>query len=549
MRKSIGVTFFLFMLIFHLEAANKNQVVTETEKLAATAKVWGFLKYYHPEVAKGSFDWDEQLFKKLEEVEKIKNKKELSELFLNWIEELGEVPELEISEEPDKDLFIKNFDLSWIESGLFNEKLEEKLRFIEKNRFKGDHFYVSAAEQIGIAVFKNEKDYDSFTWDQKSLRLLALFRYWNQVEYFFPYKYQMDENWDRVLEKMLPLFVSPASELDYQLAMLELVANLDDAHAYLITPQLNKRLGFYWAPVKLEMIDNKPVVVDFMDKTFAEEDHWKLGDILLAVNGVSVSEILKQEVPYLSGSNAASKHRNIHLRLLNGNTDSVEINVLRDGKEIEKKVNRYYVREFKSDNSADKWKFLNEKTGYVDLGLLEREDVPEMFEEFKNTSGIIIDVRKYPRGTWYAIANYLHKEDYEIAKSLIPVLDYPGKFRFTESLKISPDNPEVYNGKVVLLMNEYTQSQGEYTIMALHNAPNVTTIGKPTAGANGNISDISFVGDFTTYMSGLGVFHPDGRETQRVGILPDIQVRTTIQDVKEGEDAILNKALEFLSQD
>ena len=550
MKRHIGIAFLLFLLVFPLGATGKEQDLPETEKLAATAKIWGFLKYYHPGVANGSFNWDEQLLEKLEGIEKIENKKELSEFFLKWIEELGEVPELDFpSEESSENLFNKNFDLSWIESGMFSKKLEKKLRSIEKNRFRGNHFYVQPAEQVGNAIFTNEKEYKSFTWDQKNLRLLALFRYWNQVEYFFPYKYQMDENWDQVLKEMLPLFLNPASEMDYQLAMLATVAKLDDAHAYLITPGLNKRLGFYWAPVELHMLDKQPVVTDFMDKIYAEKDDWKLGDIVLAVNGLPVSEILEKEKRFLTGSNYRSKHRDIHIPLLNGNTDSVEVLILRNGEELEKKVTRYYRREFRPDNSNQPWKFLDNNIGYVDLGLLEREDVPTMYEEFKDASGIIIDARAYPRGTWYALANHLQKENYGIAKSLVPVLDYPGKFRFTETLVIPHDNPDVYEGKVVLLMDEYTQSQGEYTIMALQNAPNVTTIGRPTAGANGNFSDISFVGGYTTGMSGIGVFHPDGRETQRVGISPDIKVERTIPGIKKGEDEILNKALDFLKQD
>ena len=44
--------------------------LAETEKLAATAKVWGFLKYYHPKVADGKYNWDEQLFNVLPEIRK-----------------------------------------------------------------------------------------------------------------------------------------------------------------------------------------------------------------------------------------------------------------------------------------------------------------------------------------------------------------------------------------------------------------------------------------------------------------------------------------------
>ena len=549
MKKFLLVAILFVLSISQLKAANNVHKLTEVEKLSATAKLWGFLKYYHPAVANGSLDWDEHLLNKLDEVERSGTKKELSQVFLKWIEELGKVPNTENTTEGEKqNFFTKNFDLSWIENGMYSQELKKKLRFIEQNRFKGEQFYVSAAEQVGSAIFTNEKEYNSFTWEEKNLRLLALFRYWNQVEYFFPYKYQMDKNWDLVLEEMLPLFLNPSTEIEYHLAMLELVAHLDDSHAYLITPELNERLGFYWAPVKLQMIDDKPVVVKFLDSSFAEKDGWKLGDVLLRVNDITISEKLEKEKKYLTGSNLASKYRDIHIPLLNGSTDSVKIEILRDGSQFQKTVKRYYRRQFRKDNSAESWKLINGSIGYVDLGLLEREEVDEMFETFKNTKGIILDIRNYPRGTWYAIATHLHNGNFEIAKSLIPVLDYPGKFKFTESLVITHQNPNPYKGKVVLLVDEYTQSQAEYTVMALQTAPQVTVIGRPTSGANGNVSDISFVGGYTTYMSGLGVFFPDGRETQRVGIFPDIEVETSIEAIKKGEDNILKKALEILTE-
>jgi carboxyl-terminal processing protease len=47
-------------------------------------------------------------------------------------------------------------------------------------------------------------------------------------------------------------------------------------------------------------------------------------------------------------------------------------------------------------------------------------------------------------------------------------------------------------------------------------------------------------------MSGLGVYYPDGRETQRVGIDIDIEVKPTIEGIQKGEDELLNRALEFI---
>jgi C-terminal processing protease CtpA/Prc len=83
--------------------------------------------------------------------------------------------------------------------------------------------------------------------------------------------------------------------------------------------------------------------------------------------------------------------------------------------------------------------------------------------------------------------------------------------------------------------------------MALQTAPNVTCIGSQTAGADGNISTFTFPGGYTTKMSGLGVYYPDWGETQRIGMVPDIEVKPTIEGLRMGKDEVLDKAIEFIN--
>ncbi|MBK8829184.1 MAG: hypothetical protein IPO26_21640 [Saprospiraceae bacterium] len=47
-------------------------------------------------------------------------------------------------------------------------------------------------------------------------------------------------------------------------------------------------------------------------------------------------------------------------------------------------------------------------------------------------------------------------------------------------------------------------------------------------------------------ISGIGIYYPDGRETQRVGIVPDIEVKPTILGLMSGQDEVLNKAIEII---
>ncbi|MBL7881618.1 MAG: peptidase S41, partial [Chryseobacterium gambrini] len=68
--------FSLFIILF-LNLHFSAQTLSENQKLESLCKVWGFLKYYHPNVAKGQFDWDQQLFQKIDELENINNKDQL----------------------------------------------------------------------------------------------------------------------------------------------------------------------------------------------------------------------------------------------------------------------------------------------------------------------------------------------------------------------------------------------------------------------------------------------------------------------------------------
>jgi C-terminal processing protease CtpA/Prc len=98
----------------------------------------------------------------------------------------------------------------------------------------------------------------------------------------------------------------------------------------------------------------------------------------------------------------------------------------------------------------------------------------------------------------------------------------------------------------VILVDETTQSQAEYTAMALRAMPNAVVVGSTTAGADGNVSNIPLPGGLSTMISGLGVFYPDHRPTQRVGIIPDVVAMPTIEGIAAGRDEVLEAGVKMI---
>jgi C-terminal processing protease CtpA/Prc len=121
-------------------------------------------------------------------------------------------------------------------------------------------------------------------------------------------------------------------------------------------------------------------------------------------------------------------------------------------------------------------------------------------------------------------------------------LSTPGAFHWMPPISLKPETPH-YSGRVVILVDEVSLSQAEYTSMAFRASPRALVVGSTTAGADGNVSPFALPGGLNTMISGIGVFYPDKKPTQRIGILPDVEVKPTIAGIRSGRDEVLEEAV------
>ncbi len=546
MKKNILILFFAISnFLFSQESP------TETQKLVATCKVWGFLKYYHPKVASGQFNWDKQLFEILPKIEQAKNQNEFSLVLENWITSLGEIKKIEPIIQPKDTLYFdKNFDLSWIDKNKnFSKNLSKKLRFIERNRHLGLQHYVHAFRANNISI-KNE-DYSNYKFAEKQERILGLFTFWNIVEYYYPYKYIMDKNWDTTLEEMMPNFTNAQNESDFYLAMRKLTVRLNDSHVVFV--EYNNRAKYY-LPIICKIIDEKMVVTEILDNDVTTTYNIKIGDVITKVNDKTINENILEKRNLISGSNESFYLYNIIESILSGYTENIKLEFLEDDKRKAKTIywvdyrsNRYTLLErLKTITKKERYKILDNNIGYVDMGLLKEKNITAMTEKLQSTKAIVLDMRNYPNNTWKEISKFLNAHEKIFAIYTRPDLTYPSRFKWSGNSTCGSNNPNHYKGKIVLLLNELSASQAEWTAMCFQTAGNTTIIGSQTAGADGNVSGIDYIPAFHSQFTGLGVYYPDGRETQRIGIVPDIEVKPTIKGIQAGRDEVLERALQFI---
>src|SRR5262249_53916815 len=153
---------------------------------------------------------------------------------------------------------------------------------------------------------------------------------------------------------------------------------------------------------------------------------------------------------------------------------------------------------------------------YIDLERLTLGEIDAAMAAAEGAPAIIFDLRGYPLGTGFPIAPRLAKRKsnkpltgamfsppFRRGDFLYLGASYIPKLSFAQPL-MTIDKP-IYQGKAVVLINEWTQSQAEHTCLAFAAATNVTFIGSATAGANGDVTNLVLPGNLTVWFTGQEV--------------------------------------------
>ncbi|SMO46333.1 S41 family peptidase [Solitalea koreensis] len=531
----------------------KNLNTQEVSNLALLAKVWGFLKYHHPAVASGEKDWDKSLFVQIDAIKSAKNIQERSNLLLAWIKSLGEVKPCDSCK--DGNAFVKmNPDFAWMnDKRSVSPELIDQLNLIQRNRYRGTNHYVTMAS-AGNPDFSNEKIYTNADLSDDGVRMLGLFRYWNIIQYYYPYRYAIGQDWNKVLTEFIPKVSGSVDSVSYQLTMLQLISRINDSQANLISDKvINKQFGERNVSFASRLIGNKLVVSKFYIDSLARICPLHIGDVITRIDSSEVDDKIKVLAQYSCASTRSAVNRNIVAEILTGNTANVDITYEREGITATATIQRYPLKTIDygvkelSDSRNIMFELMGPEVGYINLEQIDKNKVPEIFEKFRNTKGIIIDIRNQPKES-VALTLSKHIKPYStpFIRFTTFSLQKPGMFEEAATISSGEKNPDYYKGKVVILVNELTQGQAEYITMALQSGPNTTVIGSQTAGADGNVSTIILPGNLKTSFSGIGVYYPDGRETQRVGIIPDIEAKPTTEGLRAHRDEVLERAIQFI---
>lgn len=531
------------------------------EQLSTLCKVWGMLKYFTPEVLNKGLNWDEILLNSL------------AESFKNFDQDLNADKQIA--------LLLNHVNAKTSEKNNLNAALSariNKLPISSKN--KRDLIKVFTSAALGHSAYFtpptensqtsfSEENIDKQVLPDARARLLALFRYWNIINYFNPYKADLLQNWESQLKTFIPAFICFDDLASYNRSLLLLNASIGDGHTAI---PLGTPLDLYETiypgkpisiiPATYTLNDQGKVFVNQIDSSFSAPSGLKTGDELISINGIRMDTLAAGLKLYISDPSTRMKNFYLQssnwLSILPADPAALKFVYKRDGQVTMKQMAWSIPASLKSI------KYLNEHTG-----LAGKERNNQVLTYFKNTNTLyinpfkwnpdlqdsaitalnasdqlIVDCRSYPSWDFLKFAERLIQDDRALVRFTYATA-IPGQFEST--LQRSTKDGHYFNKRIYVLISEESKSRSEFLAKILKSgAKQCLLVGRRTAGADGDVSYIPMIGrNYLAFrFSDIAVEFADGVKTQQVGIKPDFTVK---DDLVKAGDPILNYVLDSLT--
>jgi hypothetical protein len=532
----------------------RDLAAADPEHLALLGRIWGFVKYHHPRVRAGEVNWDYELFRVLPSVLAATDGREVRTVISDWLTRLGSPSPCAPCAEPPVAPHLAP-DIDWIrDREVLGDPLSDELQLIHARRpTTREHHYLGQVDGIGNPDFGTESSYPSQDLPDAGFRLLALYRFWNIIEYWFPYRDLIAGAWEDVLVEFASRVAETNTVDEYRLLMIELSARIDDTHANVWAHlDLQPPRGPAELPIVVRFVEGQAVVTGYKHSDLGPATGLQVGDVIEYLDDRAVADLVREWRPWYSASNQPTRLRDMALKLTRGEPGNVRVSGRRAGGAFELVAERVGSSRLDQragrtgDLAGEAFQLLSEDVAYLKLSSVVSADVDSYLARAAGASVLVVDIRNYPREfVVFTLGRHLVTEHTEFARFTVGDLTNPGTFLWTPPVALEPREP-TFGGRVVILVNELSISQAEYTAMAFRAGPNALVAGSATAGADGNVSGIPLPGGISSLISGIGVFYPDRRPTQQIGIVPDLEVLPTIRGIREGRDEVLEAAVSYV---
>ncbi|MDH5381194.1 MAG: S41 family peptidase [Cyclobacteriaceae bacterium] len=172
-------------------------------------------------------------------------------------------------------------------------------------------------------------------------------------------------------------------------------------------------------------------------------------------------------------------------------------------------------------------------------------EIDEILNYFSAADGLIVDLRHNKGGNFtYAFSEFgrFTNEKHLVFRSKTKNGTDPDDYTDWHDWDISPAG-EYFDKPIVLLTDRYTISAGERMVMAFKTLPNLIHVGDTTNGAFATKIGKELANGWFYSLVTQKIQFKDGISYEGIGMPPDVYVKNTLEEMANGQDKTLEKAL------
>ena len=439
---------------------------------------------------------------------------------------------------------------------------------------------ISLSAQIPNSISKSDKVY-------------GLSKFWQEVNYNFVYLNKTDrEKWENDYRYLIGKVQETENDYDYYRLLQKFCASLKDGHTNIYFPDTIKSNlhNTYFGDYRLFLsnIEGKAIVTR---TNLSKKDEIPLGTEVVKVNGVDTKVYLEKEViPFISSSTgyilmdvAVSKMFQAPKGTSFDVTFKLPSGEIKDMRLTHKETAEKEVFPAMEDWQLFDFKWIDNETAYISLNSFGNPEINKLFfeklPELYKAKKLIIDLRKNGGGNTgigrdifeyltndtllygSKTSSRLHVPSFKAwgkwtkAKDTVgnkwatqAYLSYRDNYfhRFPYEADINKLNAKRIVVPTAILIGHKTASAAEDFLIYTDNQEHMIKIGQPTFGSTGQPMQFNLPGGGSARVCTKKDTYPDGKEFVGYGILPDIEVRLTLDDFLNDRDPVLQKAVDYL---
>ncbi len=393
------------------------------------------------------------------------------------------------------------------------------------------------ADQAAKTIDSYSPDYvDPLDHGSPAVRAAAVIEVWNVLRHFYPYQHELELDWPAILAGALRAAQDDRDVDDMRETLRALLEPLQDGHGYVGHRRHSRQAT---VPVRVELIEGQPVVTGIRD-----DDRFAVGDVLEDIDGAPALPRIREIADRLSGTRQWREFRAAAWEALQVEPgESLLLTLERDGQHRKVQAEAARAEVPQSPRPAIVHTF-DDGVVYVDLTRAEWPQIEPHLAALAAAPGVVFDLRGYPKDNGTIVDHLLQQPEDALWMHVPRFVEPDGRVVgwYDIGWHRRPRSPHI-GGAVTFLISGEAISYAESLLSYVEAHQLGTLVGTTTAGANGDIVRFDTMAGFYVIFSGMRVTRHDGSPFHGGGVRPDIEVHRTIAGLRAGRDEVLEAGL------